>query len=204
MLKYLCRQRKRKGFTLVEVIIVLVIIAILMAILLPSLAGYIDRARKAKYMYSAKNCMQAMQVELSELYAEKKKIADLTNVAGSSAQNGDISLVGTDFAKDVLKTADDNPYMLIFGLGNYNKYINIDRSSAYTVYFVAYWPSKNEPPIFFNGSEWTTEYPWKKSGANTFKVRGEDILLQFYFVSAPNAKNTSANWNELKKYLGVK
>lgn len=203
MIKYLQRKRMSKGFTLVEVIIVLVIIAIMAAVLIPSLTGYIDRARKARYMLSAKNCMNAMQVELSEMYAEKIKLCDLKNVAGSVAKNQDVSFIGTDFAKEVLTTADDDPYMLIFGLGNYNKYINSERSRAYTVYFVAYWPDKNEAPIFFNGSEWTDKYPWKGNGQNTFNVGGKPILLQFYFIAGPKAADTSSNWNELKRYLKV-
>lgn len=35
----------RKGFTLVEVIVVLVILAILAAIMIPALTGYIDKAK---------------------------------------------------------------------------------------------------------------------------------------------------------------
>lgn len=203
MLQYLVRLRKKKAFTLVEVIIVLVIIAIMAAVLVPSLSGYIDRARKAKYMLSAKNCMKAMQVELSELYAERQDLADLPNVAGSVAQNADVSFIGSDFAKDVLKTADDDPYMLIFGLGNYKKYIETERTRPYTVYFVAYWPAKNQDPIFFNGSEWTDKYPWKGTGQNTFKVDGKEVLLQFYFIAGPRNKDLSGNWNELKRYLKV-
>ena len=57
-------------------------------------------------------------------------------------------------------------------------------------------------PIFFNGSTWVSEYPWKSPGANTFVVNGEEIKLQFYFIDAPRT-NMSANWNELKGYLGV-
>ncbi len=204
MLNYLRTKHNKKGFTLVEVIIVLVILAILAAVIIPSLTGYIDRANKSKYMLSAKNCMNAMQVELSEMYAERGELADLTNVAGTSSSNHDVSFIGTDFAREVLTTADDDPYMLIFGLGDYEKYIDTDPQLAYKVFFVAYWPDKNVDPIFFNGSEWTDEYPWKGSGQNTFKVDGKDILLQFYFVTGPRAKDTSGNWNEIKRYLNIK
>lgn len=202
MLQYLNRKKKH-GFTLVEVVIVLVIIAIMAAVLIPSLVGYIDRANKSKYMLSAKNCMNAMQVELSEMYAERGRYEALPNVAGIHRSGCDVSFIGTDFAKEVLKTADDDPYMLIFGLGDYDKYIDTDPAMAYTVYFVAYWPDKNTDPIFFNGTKWTDEYPWKKSGANSFYVDGENILLKFYFVSGPRKTDLSGNWNELKKYLKV-
>lgn len=203
MLEYLRTKHDKKGFTLVEVIIVLVILAILAAVIIPSLTGYIDRANKSKYMLSAKNCMNAMQVELSEMYAERGELADLTNIAGTSGSNHDVSFIGTDFAREVLTTADDDPYMLIFGLGDYEKYIDTDPQLAYKVFFVAYWPDKNVDPIFFNGSEWTDKYPWKGSGQNTFKVDGKDILLQFYFVTGPRAKDTSGNWNEIKGYLNI-
>lgn len=69
---------------------------------------------------------------------------------------------------------------------------------------VAYWPAKNLDPIFFDGIGWTNKYPWKASGANTFSVNGQNMDLQFYFIQAPNKTNLSNNWNELKRYLGVK
>ena len=41
-------KKNNKGFTLVELIVVLVILAILAAILVPTLLGYIERARSEK------------------------------------------------------------------------------------------------------------------------------------------------------------
>ncbi|MGN0700893.1 MAG: prepilin-type N-terminal cleavage/methylation domain-containing protein [Oscillospiraceae bacterium] len=201
MLKYLRRCKDRKGFTLVEVIIVLVIIAILSAVLIPSLSGYIDRANKAKYMLAAKNCMKAMQIELSEMYAEKISPFDIKGIKTcGKSENLDVSFIGTDFAKEVLQTADDEPYILLFGLGNYKTYISTsERSKAYTVYFVAYVRDQNSRPIYFNGSEWTTKYPWEKDYGNTFKVNGEDILLEFYFVAGPDKNNAANNWTKLKQ-----
>ena len=41
-------KKNKQGFTLVELIVVLVILAILTALLVPALTGYIDRAREKK------------------------------------------------------------------------------------------------------------------------------------------------------------
>lgn len=60
-----------KGFTLVELIVVLVILAILAAILVPALLGYIDEANNKRYVLAAKNVLNATQSEFSKLYAER-------------------------------------------------------------------------------------------------------------------------------------
>lgn len=64
--------KKKKGFTLVEVIIVLVIIAILAAVLIPSLAGYIDKANQKVAVANARNFTMAAQTIGSEMYGGGK------------------------------------------------------------------------------------------------------------------------------------
>lgn len=62
-------KKKQKGFTLVEVIVVLVILAIMAAILIPSLIGYIDKANENTIKSDTKSIAQATQTILSEAYA---------------------------------------------------------------------------------------------------------------------------------------
>ncbi len=68
--------RNKKGFTLVEVIVVLVILAILAAVLVPSMIGWIQKAEEKSAITSCRACVLASQTLLTESYA----------VLGSSAQ----------------------------------------------------------------------------------------------------------------------
>jgi prepilin-type N-terminal cleavage/methylation domain-containing protein len=58
------------GFTLVEVIVVLVILGILAAIAIPALTGYISKADDAQYKMRARDITQASRVVINELYAD--------------------------------------------------------------------------------------------------------------------------------------
>ncbi|MEG0410971.1 MAG: prepilin-type N-terminal cleavage/methylation domain-containing protein [Erysipelotrichaceae bacterium] len=50
-----------KGFTLVEIIVVLLIIAILAAIAIPTMIGYVDEARESEYVAQARTAYVAAQ-----------------------------------------------------------------------------------------------------------------------------------------------
>ena len=57
-------REDRNGFTLVEVLAVLVIIAILAAVAIPTMSGFISDARKKSYTSQARNVYVAARLRL--------------------------------------------------------------------------------------------------------------------------------------------
>ena len=64
-------RENRDGFTLVEVLAVLVIIAILAAVAIPTMSGFISDARKKSYTSQARNVYVAAQAAALELETSK-------------------------------------------------------------------------------------------------------------------------------------
>ena len=93
-------KNKKKGFTLVELIVVLAILAILAAMLVPALTGYIDKANEKKAIATARQYAIAAQSTVSDAYASNIKITAITITASGTTSTatctGDTS-TGTKF-----------------------------------------------------------------------------------------------------------
>jgi len=67
-------NKKNKGFTLVELIVVLVVLAILAAILIPSLLGFIDKAKAENVILDARYAYLDSQVALTQFYGQDAEL----------------------------------------------------------------------------------------------------------------------------------
>ena len=77
---------KKHGFTLVELIVVLSILAILATLLIPSLTGYIEKAKKQAVLTEAKEVWTATQAALSEcMLCTRKALKNLASLPPQSA-----------------------------------------------------------------------------------------------------------------------
>lgn len=84
----------RKGFTLVELIVVLVILAVLSAITVPALTGWIDKAKERTTMIQARTVYLAAQTVAAEYYGGlepdlREVVTDGSITVSGSQSDGD-------------------------------------------------------------------------------------------------------------------
>ena len=93
MLKKLMNMKKKKGFTLIELIVVLVIMAILAAAAIPTMMGYVDEARASQYLAEGRSIYVSAQAGATEAYG---KMADYAGDSSFTAATQDITVtIGT-------------------------------------------------------------------------------------------------------------
>ncbi len=181
--KKIFARSKNSGFTLVELIVVLVILAILAAILIPALLGYIDEARKKEDIVNAKALMTALQTSLTEEYGKHT-----SNFSSMLAKDKDIIMCSKDnkaqyesFTSGVFdKTGiDPNPFLLLFYTRKVDKedYHTKDLSvqrGAFTCYSVVYWRTIDSMPVYYDfvNNQWGEGNPY----SDDLVVRGDNIV----------------------------
>ncbi len=209
-------KKNNKGFTLVELIVILVILAILSAILIPALSGYITEARAKKYLPNAKSCMDAAQAMFSKQYALNDNnispndpvVPGACEASSATDQNKNLDqdITNTDFAKEVLRLAgmpDGSPYMFMVAVGSNstlgapaNSY-SVSETDKYTVYYAFYMETATSKPWYYYNGAWTTTNPRATGTTNVFDrynvvQSGElkKMRLQYYLIACSDDVRT--------------
>lgn len=72
------QKNSEKGFTLIELIVVMVILSILAAIMVPAMTGWIDKAKEKQAAIECRTYYLAAQTLASELYAGNAEKVEVT------------------------------------------------------------------------------------------------------------------------------
>lgn len=142
------KSKEQKGFTLVEMIVVLVIIAILAAITIPALLKYIDKAKDKQLVINARTAYLAAETAASEAYAANVTMpaSIIFNKDGSASKTNDEKIKAVEEnAKNLTGLNSDYTCTVKFG----------DKWKVTQVTFTE--NGKTAELIIGSGSDWTVK-----------------------------------------------
>lgn len=114
------KQYTQKGFTLIELMIVVVIIGILVAIALPNYQSYVKKTKRNDMMIELQNI--AKQIEAQKMAKGKYTDVTLTGLTGDYPQGNDalytVSITPTPLTRNWILTATPKTGKMLDGDGN--------------------------------------------------------------------------------------
>ena len=118
-------MKNKKGFTIVELVIVIAVIAILAAVLIPTFSNVAEKAQKSAALQNAENAWKEFMAE----YAEKMdKVEDFDGAIAS----GDyyFEIIDGQLKEDVMETAPDTTGKTSYSFNNCTIYLNVNLNAA--------------------------------------------------------------------------
>ncbi len=200
------RHKSRQAFTLVELLVVLAVLAVLAGVLIPSLLGYIRRARTMNNVEMANAYRVAAQAVADEYYGRvgmsATGMADSTtgkNIRwdnGAGKQNSaDDRAWGEKILNLVGAERDSEPYILVFGIAKPND-AGVNTNEVLYVGYCA--TDKSMADFYYNGT-WSHVYPkdakptaaiynHNNKDRNYMMINGKEVQLQMIVVSNKSGK----------------
>lgn len=157
-------KKSRKGFTLMELIIVIAIMGILMAIIIPSWGYFIRRARERSANAKAKVVFNAAQTEVTRLGAKERP---LNNIMHNPASD---SVVVANTEKQI--------YMGDYTLKDRNEADKKDNRTYYD--FVFYWDGEQGVRIDDKGKKIAATGDDRKFARAINSITGGDGTYKIY------------------------
>jgi len=115
--------RNKKGFTLIEIIVVLVIIAILVAAAIPAMIGFVDDARGKAYASEARVGLVAAQAVVTELVTSGANTSPTSNDVTTNPtfvrMTSDVTGGATAFSGIVIDAANSRVTGIVYDSGTY-------------------------------------------------------------------------------------
>ena len=180
-------RRNRRGFTLEEIIVVLVILAILTAIAVPTALGYVDDAKEARELAKLRESLIAAQVTFVKSTAFGEIGKGVNNETGSKNY-----YLTDNQSESIQKYLDTKPYVLIYGIDAPSYYGETSKEAS-TVHCIIYQKDKDSKPWYYDGKKWSHRYLWNKDSAKP----GEDATRAMYTKDGYNRmRNVKDNKND--------